>query len=70
MFTVKHYRRSGSLQVTACDGYELHPNEPNMVLLQKRAEGYVRLEFEPDESVFIENLHGKTITALRPKRPD
>lgn len=62
MFTVKHYKRDGTMAVSACDSYE---RKENKLTLFSRGIGNTEVEVAPDEAMFIENVVGKTITAIR-----
>lgn len=66
MFTVKHYKREGKVvSISGCDSYELLGT--HRVELFTRGVGVTVIEVAPEESLFVENIAGKTITAIRPK---
>lgn len=64
MFTVKHYRHDGITAVSSCDSYEVKGSEVTTFI---RSVEYAVIEVGPRDSLFIENIAGKTVTAIRPK---
>ena len=65
MFTIKHYNRRGQAQVRSCDSYSYDPADPSRMVLSMRGGERVVINIAPDEEVFIENMHGRTVTAIR-----
>lgn len=71
MFTVKVYRGHGSTDVYSCERYTLDSESPVAIALFTRGIGWETVEFDRQrDTVFVENLMGKTIHALRPPRAD
>lgn len=64
MFTVKHFPLHGPRRVLACESFE-HDQDAGIVHLNRPDED---LELEPGDTVFMENMHGKTVYAIRPPR--
>jgi hypothetical protein len=66
MFVVKHYRNDGTILVATCDSYEVDTTRsPHRITTYARPAGPVHLDPVQGEAVFVENLLGKTITAIR-----
>lgn len=70
MFTVKVYRSHGTTEVHGCEKFTLDSESPVEVAIFTRGIGWETVRFERSDTVFIENLGGKTITAVRPPRAD
>lgn len=70
MFTVKVYRATGITEVHGCEKYSLDSESPVEVAIFTRGIGWETVRFDRADTVFIENLSGKTITAVRPPRAD
>lgn len=67
MFTAKIYRR-GQLTVYACDRYEVDVESPQSLSVFSRGGGWEVIALEPTDEVFIENLGGRTVHAIRRPR--
>lgn len=67
MFTVKHYRANGVRSISACESFEHDLNTPDVIRLNRPDEDVVVGE---GDSVFIENMAGKTVYARRPPRQE
>lgn len=71
MFSVKHYRYYGQLELHHCDKYSRDTETPSVIRMFTYGRGWEVLEFRSDESIFVENGNGKTIDMIRPpKSPD
>lgn len=65
MFTVKHYRKDGSIDVGSCHRYVVATGKPARIELYAKGAAKVIVP-EMGETVFVENLAGKTVTTVRP----
>lgn len=68
MFVVKHYQRNGLVAVCGCDSYEYQAESPLRMDLFHKVHGASVIDIADGDSVFVENLAGKTVTAIRPPR--
>lgn len=66
MFVAKHYQ-DGKVYICTCDSYEHDTESPTRVDMNHRVNGPTTFYILPGDSVFIENLAGKTVTAIRPR---
>lgn len=67
IFTVKVYR-SGVLSTYGCDRYDVDTESPRQLALFTRGTGWETVPLEARDEVYIENLAGRTVHAIRPPR--
>ncbi len=65
MFTIKHYTAKGVLKVCSCEKFETDVDQPHEVRINSRATGPELVVLGAGDSVYIENMHGKTIAIAR-----
>lgn len=65
MFTVKHYSTRGVLKVCSCERFELNTEAPTEIAISSRAEGSRLITLSAGETVFVENMNGKTVAIAR-----
>lgn len=70
MFTVKVYRSHGSQEFHGCEKFSIDAESPVEIALFTRGVGWETVRFERTDAVFVENLMGKTVVAIRPPRQD
>lgn len=67
VFTVKRYRR-GKLDGWTCDSFQLDAESPRAIELFVKGQAVTVVDIAPEDSLFVENVAGRTVHAVRPPR--
>lgn len=70
MFTVKVIREQGTTDVHGCEKYSMDSESPVRLSIFTRGVGWEFVDIGRGDSVFIENVGGKTVHSIRPPRHD